>query len=148
MSEGWDFVTGAEDPNRVNSADGRRRRGEANKIIYNSIGDDRQEEMRAMMKAYDIQGMWEGMKKFYNDLFKLQHSSLGMKLKKRAVPVGKSTCEACLAGKMREILSKKTTKREKIPGRGLHLDTTGRISTSIRGYNYYLLALDDATHYT
>jgi hypothetical protein len=45
-------------------------------------------------------------------------------------------------------LSKKTSKREKIPGRGLHFDTTGRIGTSIRGYNYYLLALDDATRYT
>jgi len=54
MLEGWDFVTSTEDPNQVNSADGRRRRGEANKIIYNSIGDDRQEEMRAIMKAYDI----------------------------------------------------------------------------------------------
>ena len=64
MSEGWDFITGAEDPNRVNSTDGRRRRGEANKIIYNSIGDDRQVEMRTMMKEYNIQGMWEGMKKF------------------------------------------------------------------------------------
>src|ERR1700722_8440421 len=62
MSEGWDFVTGAEDLNRVNSTDGRRRRGEANKIIYNSIGDDRQVEMRTMMKEYNIQGMWEGMK--------------------------------------------------------------------------------------
>jgi len=41
MSEGWDFITGAEDLNRVNLADGRRRRGEANKIIYNLIGDDR-----------------------------------------------------------------------------------------------------------
>jgi hypothetical protein len=64
MAEGWDFVTGTEDPNRVNSTDGRRRRGEANKIIYNSIGDDRQEEMRTMMKEYNIKGMWEGMKKF------------------------------------------------------------------------------------
>ncbi|OCK98497.1 uncharacterized protein K441DRAFT_653690 [Cenococcum geophilum 1.58] len=49
-----DFVTGAEDLNRVNLTDGRRRQGEANKIIYNSIGDDRQEEMRAIIKAYDI----------------------------------------------------------------------------------------------
>ena len=64
MLEGQDFVTSAEDPNQVNLADGRRRRGEVNKIIYNSIGDDRQEEMRAIIKAYDIQGMWEGMKKF------------------------------------------------------------------------------------
>ena len=54
MSEGQDFITSAEDPNRVNLANGRRRQGEANKIIYNSIGDDRQEEMRVMMKAYDI----------------------------------------------------------------------------------------------
>jgi len=64
MLEGWDFVTSVEDPNWVNSANRRRRRGEANKIIYNLIGDDRQEEMRAIIKAYDIQGMWEGMKKF------------------------------------------------------------------------------------
>ncbi len=64
MAEGWDFVTGAEDSAWVSSADGRRRRGEANKIIYNLIGDDYQEEMRMMMKEYNIQGMWEGMKKF------------------------------------------------------------------------------------
>lgn len=84
----------------------------------------------------------------YADLFKLQHSSLGMKLKKRVVPVGRKACEACLAGKIREILSKKTTKRERIPGRGLHFDTTGRIGASIRGYNYYLLYVDDVTRYT
>ena len=54
MAEGWDFVTGIEDPARVNLVDGRRRRGEANKIIFNSIGDDRQEEMRTMMKEYNI----------------------------------------------------------------------------------------------
>ena len=64
MAEGWDFVTGAEDPARANTVDGRRRRGEANKIIFNSIGDDRQEEMRTMMKEYDIRGIWEGMKRF------------------------------------------------------------------------------------
>jgi len=52
----------------------------------------------------------------YSDLFKLQHSLLGMKLKKRVVLVSKSMYEACLAGKIREILSKKITKREKIPG--------------------------------
>ena len=51
----------------------------------------------------------------YSDLFKLQHFLLGMKLKKRAVLVSKSMCEACLVGKMREILSKKITKRKKIP---------------------------------
>ena len=55
-----------------------------------------------------------------------------MKLKKRAVPVGKKACEACLAGKMREILSKKARKRERIPGRGLHFDTTRRILPRIK----------------
>ena len=39
--EGWDFVTSDEDPTRVNTTDGRRRRGEANKIIFNLIRDDR-----------------------------------------------------------------------------------------------------------
>jgi hypothetical protein len=84
----------------------------------------------------------------YSDLFKLQHSLFGMKLKRRIILVGKKACKACLAGKMREILSKKTRRRETIPGRGLHFDTTGQIGTSIRGYNYYLLGVDDATRYT
>jgi hypothetical protein len=64
MAEGWDFVTGDEDLTRVNTADGRKRRGEALKIIFNSVGNTRQEEMRALMKQHDIQGMWETMKKF------------------------------------------------------------------------------------
>jgi len=54
MLEGWDFVTSAEDLNQVNLANGRRRRGEANKIIYNLIGDNRQKEIRAIIKAYNI----------------------------------------------------------------------------------------------
>jgi hypothetical protein len=49
---------------------------------------------------------------------------------------------------MREILSKKTRRRETIPGRGLYFDIIGRIGTLIRGYNYYLLGVDDATRYT
>jgi hypothetical protein len=64
VAEGWDFVTGDEDPTRVNTADGRKRRGEALKIIFNSVRSTRQEEMRALMKQHDIQGMWETMKKF------------------------------------------------------------------------------------
>jgi len=57
MLEGWDFVTSAKDLNQVNLANGRRRQGEANKIIYNLIGDDRQEEIHTIIKAYDIQGI-------------------------------------------------------------------------------------------
>ena len=52
--EGQDFVTSIEDPNRVNLTNGRRRRGEVNKIIYNLIGDNRQEEMRTIIKEYNI----------------------------------------------------------------------------------------------
>jgi len=55
MLEGWDFITGAKNPNRVNLANGRRRQGEVNKIIYNSIEDNRQKEIYAIIKAYDIQ---------------------------------------------------------------------------------------------
>jgi hypothetical protein len=58
MAEGWDFVTGDEDLIRVNTADERKRRGEALKIIFNSVGSTRQEEMRALMKQHDIQGIW------------------------------------------------------------------------------------------
>jgi hypothetical protein len=36
-AEGWDFVMGDKDPTRVNTADGRKRRGEALKIIFNSL---------------------------------------------------------------------------------------------------------------
>jgi len=54
MLEGWDFITSTKDLNQVNSANGRRRRGEANKIIYNLIGDDRQEEIHTIIKAYNI----------------------------------------------------------------------------------------------
>jgi hypothetical protein len=57
MAKGWDFVTGDEDPTRVNTANGRKRRGEALKIIFNSAGSTRQEEMRSLMKQHDIQGI-------------------------------------------------------------------------------------------
>jgi len=142
-------------------ATGKHKSGALFKAITKNnlyVLQESQGALNAIAEAYDLQPnvnetdaeLWHRRTGHtnYSDLFKLQHSSLGMKLRKRVVPVGKSTCEACLAGKMREILSKKTTKREKIPGRGLHLDTTGRIGTSIRGFNYYLLALDDATRYT
>jgi hypothetical protein len=38
MTESWDFVTGDEDLTRVNIADERKRREEALKIIFNSVG--------------------------------------------------------------------------------------------------------------
>ena len=64
MVEGWDFITGVEDPAQVNLANGRRRKGEVNKIIYNLIGHNYQEEMHMIIKEYNIQGIWNGIKKF------------------------------------------------------------------------------------
>ena len=49
---------------------------------------------------------------------------------------------------MREILSKKTSKHKKTPSQGLYFDTIGRISILIRGYNYYLLGIDNIIYYT
>jgi predicted protein tyrosine phosphatase len=71
-----------------------------------------------------------------------------MKFKKKVVLVVKSICKAYLAKKIQEILNKKTIKCEKIPSQGLYFNTTRQISILIRGYNYYLLALDDAIYYT
>ena len=62
--KGWDFITNIEDPAQVNLANGRRRRGEANKIIYNLIGYDCQEEMYMIIKKYNIQGIQNRIKKF------------------------------------------------------------------------------------
>jgi hypothetical protein len=55
MAEGWDFVTGDKDPKRVNTANKRKRRGEALKIIFNSVRNTRQKEIRALIKQHDIQ---------------------------------------------------------------------------------------------
>jgi hypothetical protein len=72
-----------------------------------------------------------------------------MKLKRQIIPVKKKTCEACLARKMQKILSKKTRRHKTIiPGQGLHFNTIGQIGTLIKGYNYYLLGVNDATRYT
>jgi hypothetical protein len=51
----------------------------------------------------------------YSDLFKLQHSSFGIKLKRQIILVRKKACKACLAGKMQKILSKKTKRHKTIP---------------------------------
>jgi hypothetical protein len=57
IAEGWDFVTGDKDLTRVNTADKRKRRGEALKIIFNSVESTRQEEMRALIKQHNIRGI-------------------------------------------------------------------------------------------
>jgi hypothetical protein len=71
-----------------------------------------------------------------------------MKLKRRIILVKKKACKACLTKKIREILSKKTRRRKTIPGQGLYFNTTGQISKSIKGYDYYMLRVNNVTRYT
>jgi hypothetical protein len=54
MAGGWDFVTSDKDLIRVNTAEERKRKEEALKIIFNSVGSTRQEEIRALIKQYNI----------------------------------------------------------------------------------------------
>lgn len=82
------------------------------------------------------------------DVEKLEHSSIGMKLKKRVQLVGRHACEACLVGKRKESFNKTTSSRSSDIGQRLHGDTSGRMGRSIRGYNYFLLVVDDASRYT
>jgi hypothetical protein len=70
-----------------------------------------------------------------------------IKLKRQIILVKKKACEVCLAKKMQEILSKKIRRHEIIPGQGLYFNTIGRIGILIRGYNYYLLGVNNATRY-
>ncbi|KAI1005346.1 hypothetical protein K3495_g2868 [Podosphaera aphanis] len=64
---------------------------------------------------------------------------------KRTDPIGSKSCEACLAGKMKEHFNKKTDSRESTILRRVHCDISGIQSVSVRGYRYYLLVVDDAT---
>ena len=48
---------------------------------------------------------------------------------------------------MKGTNSKITTSRKTTPGAKLYADTSGRIGTSIRHYQYFLLVCDDVTRY-
>ncbi|KAI1007220.1 hypothetical protein K3495_g1003 [Podosphaera aphanis] len=65
--------------------------------------------------------------------------------KPRAISKGENACEACLAGKMKETYSKKTVNRMSKPARRLHADISGKLPTTVRGYNYFLVIIDDAS---
>ncbi|KAI0992488.1 hypothetical protein K3495_g15697, partial [Podosphaera aphanis] len=56
-----------------------------------------------------------------------------------------NACEACLAGKLKETYSKKTDNRTAKIARRLHADISGKLPTSMRGYNYFLIVIDDAS---
>ncbi|KAI0996590.1 hypothetical protein K3495_g11592, partial [Podosphaera aphanis] len=84
--------------------------------------------------------------------FRLAHASYktisrlpNISSKPKAISKGEDVCEACLAGKMKESFSKKTDNRTFQPARRLHADISGRLPTSIRGYNYFLIVIDDAS---
>ncbi|KAI0996253.1 hypothetical protein K3495_g11926 [Podosphaera aphanis] len=83
--------------------------------------------------------------------FRLAHASYktisrlsNMPQKPKAISMGENACEACLAGKMKEIFSKKTDNRTSRPACRLHADISGKLPTSVRGYNYFLIIIDDA----
>ncbi|KAI0995703.1 hypothetical protein K3495_g12479 [Podosphaera aphanis] len=84
--------------------------------------------------------------------FRLAHASYktiarlpNIPKKPKATRKGENACEACLAGKMKETFSKKADDRMSQPARRLHADISGRLPTSIRGYNYFLVIIDDAS---
>ncbi|KAI0992753.1 hypothetical protein K3495_g15432, partial [Podosphaera aphanis] len=84
--------------------------------------------------------------------FRLAHASYktisrlpNISSKPKAISKGENACEACLAGKMKESFSKKTDNRTSQPARRLHADISGKLPTSIRGYNYFLIVIDDAS---
>ncbi|KAI0991733.1 hypothetical protein K3495_g16454, partial [Podosphaera aphanis] len=66
---------------------------------------------------------------------------------KRAVPLGESNCESCSAGRLREHFNKKTDNRCVSKLRRVHCDISGIQASSVRGYRYFLLVVDDATRY-
>ncbi|KAI1005780.1 hypothetical protein K3495_g2442 [Podosphaera aphanis] len=83
--------------------------------------------------------------------FRLAHASYetisrlpNMPQKPKAISKGENAYEACLAGKMKETFSKKTDNRTFRPARRLHADISGKLPTSVRGYNYFLIIIDDA----
>lgn len=60
---------------------------------------------------------------------------------------GETACECCLAGRMKESFNKRSDNRVTTRVRRVHCDISGLKSTSLRGYHYFLLVIDDATRY-
>ncbi|KAI0995609.1 hypothetical protein K3495_g12574 [Podosphaera aphanis] len=84
--------------------------------------------------------------------FRLAHASYktisrlpNMPRKPNLCSSAENACEACLAGKLKETFSKKTDNRTSKKARRLHADISGKLPTSIRGYNYFLIIIDDAS---
>ena len=87
----------------------------------------------------------------YGTVMKLLDTATGVNFTKpkasERLP-GEDACEPCLAGGMKESFNKTTDNRTDVKIRRLHTDLSGIKASSIRGYKYFLLVVDDATRYT
>jgi hypothetical protein len=80
------------------------------------------------------------------DVKKMEYLVEGVKIKK-GTTVG--ICGSCLAGKQHRTPSREPSLRAKKPGELIHIDMSGQITpTTLDGFNYYGLFIDDATRMT
>ena len=80
------------------------------------------------------------------DVEKLEKVSFGMKLGQKLLRLARRyTYILCLAGKIKEIFSKTTDSRSSQNRQRLYGDTLGRMGTTFRGFNYFLLVINDAS---
>ena len=68
-----------------------------------------------------------------------------IKLSKRIIYKGEKSCEACLAGRIKEHFTKKTDTKANTLLRKLYADISGIQCQLIKGYKYYLVVINDAT---
>ena len=84
----------------------------------------------------------------YKSVDKMRECSVGVQYRysqPENYKAGETACEPCLAGKMKESFNKSTDSREEVKLRRIHCDLSGIRVKSIRGYQYFLVAIDDAT---
>src|SRR5271169_1936915 len=80
------------------------------------------------------------------DVKKMENLVEGVKIKKDS---SLGVCGYCLAGKQHRNPSREQGLRAKKPGELIHIDMSGQITpTTLRGFNYYGLFVDDATRKT
>jgi hypothetical protein len=72
--------------------------------------------------------------KYVDKLLECAEEVQFMKPKPGGLPAGETACEACLAGRMKELFNKTTDNREQLKVRKLHADISGIKSRSTRGY--------------
>ena len=87
----------------------------------------------------------------YKTIDLLPNDIIGVKLQKippGSQPAGNTACKYCLASRMKESFRSKTDNRFKTKLRRLHADLSGIKETSIQGYRYFLIIVDDATRAT